>query len=76
MVKFICRRTFPKRRLAGGRCRQISFPGWRQDSAPGYLDVSGQLRLAYSQFEELETFARFGTRLDDTLVTISSADAG
>jgi F-type H+-transporting ATPase subunit alpha len=32
---------------------------------PGYLDVSGQLRLAYSQFEELETFARFGTRLDD-----------
>jgi len=33
---------------------------------PGYLDVSGQLRLAYSQFEELETFARFGTRLDDT----------
>jgi F-type H+-transporting ATPase subunit alpha len=32
---------------------------------PGYLDVSGQLRLAYSQFEELETFARFGTRLDE-----------
>ncbi len=32
---------------------------------PGYLKVSGQLRLAYSQFEELEAFARFGTRLDD-----------
>ncbi|MBL6987968.1 MAG: alternate F1F0 ATPase, F1 subunit alpha [Methylobacter sp.] len=32
---------------------------------PGYLNVSGQLRLAYSQFEELEAFARFGTRLDD-----------
>lgn len=32
---------------------------------PGYLDISGPLRLAYSQFEELETFARFGTRLDD-----------
>ena len=29
-----------------------------------YRDVSGNLRLSYSQFEELETFARFGTRLD------------
>jgi F-type H+-transporting ATPase subunit alpha len=27
--------------------------------------VAGDLRLAYSQFEELETFARFATRLDD-----------
>ncbi|MEO8960998.1 MAG: hypothetical protein ABI325_03900, partial [Ginsengibacter sp.] len=25
----------------------------------------GNLKLAYAQFEELETFARFGTRLDD-----------
>ncbi|MFU8788823.1 MAG: alternate F1F0 ATPase, F1 subunit alpha [Methylobacter sp.] len=32
---------------------------------PGYLAVSGQLRLAYAQFEELEAFARFGTRLDE-----------
>jgi F-type H+-transporting ATPase subunit alpha len=27
--------------------------------------VAGELRLAYAQFEELETFARFATRLDD-----------
>lgn len=33
---------------------------------PSYLDISGPLRLSYSQFEELETFARFGTRLDET----------
>ncbi len=33
---------------------------------PGYLDISGPLRLSYSQFAELETFARFGTRLDET----------
>lgn len=32
---------------------------------PGYLEISGPLRLSYSQFEELETFARFGTRLDE-----------
>jgi F-type H+-transporting ATPase subunit alpha len=32
---------------------------------PAYRDVVGQLRLAYTQFEELETFARFGTRLDE-----------
>jgi F-type H+-transporting ATPase subunit alpha len=29
-----------------------------------YRAVSGALRLSYSQFEELEAFARFGTRLD------------
>jgi len=27
--------------------------------------VAGELRLSYAQFEELEVFARFGTRLDD-----------
>lgn len=30
-----------------------------------YRAVAGELRLAYSQFEELEAFARFGTRMDD-----------
>lgn len=33
--------------------------------APAYRAVAGDLRLSYSQFEELESFARFGTRLDD-----------
>lgn len=32
---------------------------------PAYRAVAGDLRLSYSQFEELERFARFGTRLDD-----------
>jgi len=31
-----------------------------------YRDVAGNLKLAYSQFEELETFAKFGTRLDES----------
>jgi len=30
-----------------------------------YRAVAGDLRLAYSQFVELESFARFGTRLDE-----------
>mgnify|MGYP006286124659 CR=1 FL=1 len=30
-----------------------------------YRDVASDLRLSYSQFEELETFARFSTRLDE-----------
>jgi F-type H+-transporting ATPase subunit alpha len=30
-----------------------------------YRSIAGDLKLAYSQFEELETFARFGTRLDE-----------
>jgi len=32
---------------------------------PAYRAVAGNLRLAYSQFEELEKFARFSTRLDE-----------
>lgn len=30
-----------------------------------YRGVAGDLKLAYAQFEELETFSRFGARLDD-----------
>lgn len=30
-----------------------------------YRKVAGDLRLSYSQFEELESFARFSTRLDE-----------
>ena len=38
---------------------------------PAFRGVAGDLRLSYSQFEELETFARFATRLDeDTRATI------
>jgi F-type H+-transporting ATPase subunit alpha len=32
---------------------------------PAYRAVAGDLRLSYSQFVELEAFARFGTRLDE-----------
>jgi F-type H+-transporting ATPase subunit alpha len=32
---------------------------------PAYRKVAGALRLSYTQFQELESFARFGTRLDD-----------
>jgi F-type H+-transporting ATPase subunit alpha len=31
-----------------------------------YRAIAGDLKLAYSQFAELETFAKFGTRLDDS----------
>ncbi|MDO9632554.1 MAG: F0F1 ATP synthase subunit alpha, partial [Humidesulfovibrio sp.] len=38
---------------------------------PAYRAVTGDLKLAYAQFEELETFSRFGARLDeDTRKTI------
>jgi F-type H+/Na+-transporting ATPase subunit alpha len=32
---------------------------------PAYRSVAGDLRLSYAQFEELESFSRFGTRLDE-----------
>ncbi len=33
---------------------------------PAYRAVAGALRLSYSQFEELESFSRFGTRLEES----------
>jgi len=44
--------------------RSVSRVGGKTQ-LPAYRAVAGDLRLAYSQFEELETFARFATRLDD-----------
>lgn len=44
--------------------RSVSRVGGKTQ-LPAYRAVSGDLRLAYSQFEELESFARFGTRLDE-----------
>jgi F-type H+-transporting ATPase subunit alpha len=36
-----------------------------QAQLPALRAVAGDIKLAYAQFEELETFARFGARLDD-----------
>ncbi len=35
-----------------------------------YRTVTRELRLSYAQFEELEIFARFGTRLEETTITL------
>lgn len=43
--------------------RSVSRVGGKAQ-LPAYRAVAGDLRLAYAQFEEFETFARFGTRLD------------
>jgi F-type H+-transporting ATPase subunit alpha len=44
--------------------KSVSRVGGKTQLA-AYRNVSGDLRLAYSQFEELESFARFGTRMDE-----------
>ncbi len=36
-----------------------------QAQLAAYREVAGSLKLAYAQFEELETFSRFGARLDE-----------
>jgi F-type H+/Na+-transporting ATPase subunit alpha len=43
--------------------KSVSRVGSAAQRAP-YRAVAGKLKLAYSQFEELEAFSRFGTRLD------------
>jgi F-type H+-transporting ATPase subunit alpha len=50
--------------------KSVSRVGGKAQYA-AYQAVAGHLKLAYAQFEELESFARFGARLDaDTLKTI------
>jgi F-type H+-transporting ATPase subunit alpha len=49
--------------------RSVSRVGGKAQ-LPCYRAVAGELRLSYAQFEELEVFARFGTRLDDATVNV------
>jgi len=44
--------------------KSVSRVGGKAQRA-AYRAVTGDLKLAYAQFEELETFARFGARMDD-----------
>ena len=44
--------------------RSVSRVGGKTQ-LPAYRAVAGDLRLSYAQFEELEAFSRFGTRLDE-----------
>ncbi|MCP4386472.1 MAG: alternate F1F0 ATPase, F1 subunit alpha [Hyphomicrobiales bacterium] len=53
--------------------KSVSRVGGRAQ-LPAFRTVAGLLKLSYGQFEELETFARFGTRLDD--VTRGRLDRG
>jgi F-type H+-transporting ATPase subunit alpha len=47
--------------------KSVSRVGGKAQRA-AYRAVAGDLKLAYAQFEELETFARFGARLDDNAI--------
>jgi len=44
--------------------KSVSRVGGKAQRA-AYRSVTGALKLGYAQFEELETFARFGARLDE-----------
>ena len=44
--------------------RSVSRVGGKAQRA-AYRGVAGDLKLAYAQFSELESFAKFGTRLDE-----------
>ena len=49
--------------------QSVSRVGGKAQRA-AYRAVAGDLKLSYAQFEELETFARFGARLDEDTLTI------
>lgn len=49
--------------------KSVSRVGGKAQRA-AYRAVTGDLKLAYAQFEELETFARFGARLDEDTLRI------
>lgn len=44
--------------------RSVSRVGGKAQ-LPAYRSVAGDLKLSYSQFEELERFSRYGTRLEE-----------
>lgn len=44
--------------------RSVSRVGGKAQ-LPAYHSITGDLKLAFSQFEELETFARFGSHMDE-----------
>jgi F-type H+-transporting ATPase subunit alpha len=45
--------------------KSVSRVGGKAQRA-AFRAVAGDLKLAYAQFEELETFARFGARIDES----------
>jgi F-type H+-transporting ATPase subunit alpha len=49
--------------------KSVSRVGGKAQYA-SYRQVAGDLKLAYSQFEELESFSRFGARLDNQTIKI------
>jgi F-type H+-transporting ATPase subunit alpha len=49
--------------------KSVSRVGGKAQRA-AYRAVAGDLKLAYAQFEELETFSRFGARLDEDTIKI------
>lgn len=49
--------------------KSVSRVGGKAQRA-AYRAVAADLKLAYAQFEELETFARFGARLDDDTLKV------
>jgi F-type H+-transporting ATPase subunit alpha len=49
--------------------KSVSRVGSKAQRA-AYRSVTADLKLAYAQFEELETFARFGARLDESTLKI------
>lgn len=49
--------------------RSVSRVGGKAQM-PCYRAVASKLRLSYSQFEELEVFSRFGTRLDEDTIAV------
>jgi len=53
--------------------RSVSRVGGKTQR-PAYRSVSGDLRLSYAQFEELEAFSRFSSRLDPA--TLAALERG
>lgn len=49
--------------------KSVSRVGGKAQHA-AYRVVAGDIKLSYAQFEELETFSRFGARLDDDTLKI------
>ena len=62
---YLSPQLFRKGHATGGRCGTIVSRVGGKTQLPAYRAVAGDLRLTYSQYEELEKFARFSSQLDE-----------
>ena len=75
MVRSSWKRSCSTRALCRCQPRHLGVPCWRQRQIKAMKKVAGTLKLIYSQYRELQSFAQFGSDLDaDTKARLAQGE--